>query len=70
MTLSGAAGLFVLAGFMQLALALYVLQRMFRRESAPSEQHISFGDALATAYTASQVYEEEITQQADDDSEP
>lgn len=71
MTLSGATGLFVLAGFMQLALALYVLQRMFRRESAPSEQHISFSDALATAYTASQVYEEEFTHQAeDDDSDP
>ncbi len=68
MTLTGATGLFMLAGFIQVALALYVLQRIFRRSSAPSEQHISFGDALATAYTASQVYEEEIAHQDDADN--
>lgn len=68
MTLTGPSGLFTLAGFIQLALAVYVLQRIFRRRSAPSEQHMAFSDALATAYTASQIYEEEITQQADEDS--
>jgi hypothetical protein len=41
---------------------------MLRRESAPDEAHMSFGDALATAHTASQVYEEEIHQQADEES--
>jgi hypothetical protein len=40
---------------------------MIRRESAPDEDHIAFGDALATAHTASQVYEEEIQQIADEE---
>ena len=69
MTLVGASGLFAMAGLVQLILALYVLQRIFRRSSAPSEQHIAFSDALATAYTASQVYEEEILHQAEDGNE-
>ena len=41
---------------------------MLRRESAPDEAHMAFGDALATAHTASQVYEEEIHYQADEES--
>jgi MFS family permease len=39
---------------------LYALRRSFRREEAPEEQHIAFGDALTAASTASQVYEEEL----------
>jgi hypothetical protein len=31
------------------------------------EHHIAFGDALATAHTASQVYEEEIQYQEEQD---
>jgi hypothetical protein len=56
-----------MTGMGHLLLAIYVLQRIFRRESAPEEQHIAFGDALATAYSASQVYEEEILQQAEEE---
>ena len=43
----------------------YILVRIFRRSSAPTEHHIAFSDALATAHTASQVYEEEIQYQED-----
>ena len=39
---------------------------MLRRDSAPEEAHMAFGDALATAHTASQVYEEEIHQLAEE----
>ncbi len=40
---------------------------MLRRESAPDEAHMAFGDALATAHTASQVYEEEIQHLAEEE---
>jgi hypothetical protein len=61
----GGVGLYVWTGAVHLMLGLYILLRVFRHESAPSEQHIAFGDALATAQTASQVYEEEIQYQED-----
>ena len=60
-----ASGLFAFAGIAHLILSLYILIRMFRRKSAPSEDHIAFSDALASTHTASHVYEEEI-QQAND----
>lgn len=63
-TLSNASGLYVFTGFVHVALAVYVAHRMLRRESTPEEQHCTFSDALATAHTASQVYEEEIQQLA------
>ena len=68
MSLAGDAGLFVMASIVHLLLATYVLARIFRRESAPDEQHIAFGDALATTYCASQVYEEEILLQAEQEN--
>jgi MFS family permease len=69
MTLSGGSALFVFSGVIHLALAIYVITRIFRRESVPTEHHISFGDALATAHTASQVYDEEIQYHADEEEE-
>lgn len=60
MSYSGATGLYLMTLVVHAALATYVLLRIFRRSSAPTEHHIAFGDALATAHTASQVYEEEI----------
>jgi hypothetical protein len=54
---------------MHLAMVLFVGHRMLRRESMPEEQHIAFGDALATAVTASQVYEEEIQHLAEEAEE-
>ena len=61
------SGLYLLTGLVHLLLAIYIAMRMSRRESTPIEDHIAFGDALATAHTASQVYEEEIMFQAEDE---
>ena len=68
MAMTSSAGLYILSGVAHLSVALYVLFRIFRRTSAPTDQHITFSDALATAHTASQVYEEEIHYQADDET--
>ena len=62
----GSIGLFGFTAIVHLALSVYVVHRMLQRASSPEEQHCSFGDALATAHTASQVYEEEFQQHADD----
>ncbi|HSN52416.1 MAG TPA: MFS transporter [Woeseiaceae bacterium] len=67
MTWSNAAGLYAFTGIVHLSLVAFVGYRMLRRESAPEEAHMAFGDALATAHTASQVYEEEIQNQADEE---
>jgi MFS family permease len=71
MELTGTSGLYLMTLLVHASLAVYVLLRIFRRGSAPTEHHIAFGDALATAHTASQVYEEEIQYQEDhaDDSD-
>jgi len=68
MAISGVTGLYLLTGFVHALLAVYAVQRIARRTSAPVEEHIAFGDALATAHTASQVYEEEILHQAEDET--
>jgi hypothetical protein len=65
MTLTDASGLYLLTMLVHASLAVYVLLRIFRRSSAPTGQHIAFSDALATAHTASQIYEEEIHYQED-----
>lgn len=66
MSTIGAVGLFGFTAIVHLVLSVYVVHRMLQRSSAPDEQHCSFGDALATAHTASQVYEEEFQQHAED----
>jgi hypothetical protein len=67
MTLTNESGLYLLTMLVHASLAVYVLLRIFRRSSAPTDQHIAFCDALATAHTASQVYEEEMHYQEDHD---
>lgn len=67
MTLASHTGLYMFAGGVHLLLVIYVAHRMFRRTSSPTDQHMAFGDALTTAHTASQVYEEEIQHLAEDD---
>ncbi|MGI9238738.1 MAG: MFS transporter [Woeseiaceae bacterium] len=62
----GAVGFFGYTGVVHIILGLYVGYRMLCRARASKEHHISFSDALATAHTASQVYEEEIQQHADE----
>ena len=56
------------SGLVYLALTIYVVQRIFRRSSAPMEDHMAFSDALTTAHTASQVYDEEIQHIAEEDN--
>ena len=68
MTWTNAAGLYAFTGIVHLGLAGFVGFRMLRRESAPDEAHMAFGDALATAHTASQVYEEEMQHLADEEN--
>jgi len=68
MSMADASGLYIATGIVHFLLAIYVTQRIIRRESAPLEDHIAFGDALATAHTASQVYEEEFLHHAEDES--
>jgi MFS family permease len=68
MTWSNAAGLYAFTSIVHLSLVAFVAYRMLRRESAPEEARMAFGDALATAHTASQVYEEEIHSQANEES--
>ena len=58
-SLTNASGLFIFTGIMHLLLALYLSYRIIRRSSSPIDDHISFNDALAATYTASQVYEYE-----------
>lgn len=67
MTVAGADGLYVYSGVVHLLLICYIVYRMIHRSSAPSEQHVAFGDALATAHTWSQVYEEEIQNLAEEE---
>lgn len=68
MTVTDASGLYTFTGLVHLAMAGFVVHRMLRRESAPDDQHIAFSDALATAHTASQVYEEEIQNIAEEEA--
>jgi MFS family permease len=67
MTWTNASGLYAFTGIVHLCLATYVTYRMLRRKSAPDEAHMAFGDALATAHTASQVYDEEIQHLAEEE---
>lgn len=60
MTWTNAAGLYAFTGIVYLCLVAFVGYRMLRRDSVPDEAHMPFGDALASAHTASQVYEEEM----------
>ena len=65
MMLTNLSGLYLMTGVKHIVVAIYVLQRILRHTSVPVEQHILFSDALATAHTASQVYEEEIQSHLD-----
>ena len=69
MMLFDANGLYVSTALVHLLLVVYLTQRIVRHESSPQEDHIAFSDALATAHTASQVYEEEILHLAEEDED-
>ena len=57
MAYTKSSGLFVFTGITHLILAIYLSTRVAYRESKPSEEHISFNDALNATHTASQFYE-------------
>ncbi|MDH3748515.1 MAG: MFS transporter, partial [Gammaproteobacteria bacterium] len=65
----GTGGLYGFTAVIHILLSLYVGHRMLRRTTTPTEHHISFSDALATAHTASCVYEEEIHQPVETDDD-
>ncbi len=66
MTTSGSGGLFAFSAVVHLSLVVFVAVRYFKSHSV-AEQQIAFGDALSSAQTASQVYEEEVQQQSESD---
>ena len=68
MSYIGAVGLFAFSAIIHGALAVFIVHRMLQRASTPDEEHIAYGDALATAHTASCVYEEEFQQNVELDS--
>ena len=55
-------------GIVHFAMATFVVYRKVRRKSTPDEKQTAFGDALTTAHTASQVYEEEIQHTVEEES--
>jgi MFS family permease len=57
----GSGGLFLYTALIHLLLICYIAMRFARRKPAPEEEHRKFVDALATTQTASQVYEDEIS---------
>ena len=69
MTVIGDFALYAYTGSVHLLLVLIIIVRSAIRKTAPTDHHIAYSDALATAHTASQVYEEEIQHQADEDEE-
>ncbi|NNK32337.1 MAG: MFS transporter [Xanthomonadales bacterium] len=60
MTFLGAGSLFGFAAAGHALLTLYVIARTRREREVPEENHTPFNDALTSAMTASQVYEDEI----------
>ena len=65
MTARGPTGLYLFTAVIHLLLAAVIVVRSVRSRAPAEEQRITFSDALATAQTASQVYEEEIQQHQD-----
>jgi MFS family permease len=70
MTWIGPAALYLFTAGVHLAFAGYAINRSIRREAAPEEQHIPFGDALAAAATASRIYEDEVEHLAEEEATP
>lgn len=66
MQYSGGAGLFLFCGLVHLGFVLYVIPRFGARRDAPEDLHMDYVDALATAHTVSQVYDEEIQHESDE----
>jgi MFS family permease len=67
MTILPGRGMFLFTGVTHVLLVIYTVNRIMRRGRAPAEHHMAFSDALATAHTASQVYEEEFQHHVEKD---
>lgn len=61
MHLAGSGGLFLFTALIHLLLICYIALRFAKRQPAREEEHRKFVDALASTQTASQVYEDEIS---------
>ncbi len=60
MTVVGGTGLFAFTALVHLAFIVYVVRRLAARRLAQPDMQMAYQDALATAHTASQIYDEEI----------
>ena len=69
MEFTNESGLYLYTAAIHLLLVVYVSIRMTQRETTTADQHVPFSDALATAHTASQFYNEEMQSNADEDGE-
>lgn len=65
MTVLGGGSLFLFAASAHFLLALFAMLRAGKEEQTPLKEHTDFSDSLASALTASQVYEEEIESEQD-----
>ena len=59
MTVLGPGGLYLYTATIHGLLAIYILLVSLRRKAVTPDQTGDFSEALTTAYTSSQVYEEE-----------
>jgi len=66
-SMTGAGGMFLLVGAINIILLVYIMYRTLKREQAPDEDQIPFTEALAAASTKSQVYEYIEEEEAVDD---
>jgi MFS family permease len=69
MEFTNESGLYLYTAAIHLLLVVYVSIRMTQRETTTADQHVPFSDALATAHTASQFYNEKMQSNADEDGE-
>jgi len=60
MNFAGPGGLYLFAATVHLVFVIYILLRIIRRAPAHEEDQLPFADSLASAQTASHIYEEEM----------
>jgi len=60
MNLAGPGGLYFFAAGVHLILLGYTIYRISQRSHPPEEEHMPFSESLASAQTASNIYEEEM----------
>ena len=70
MEFASESGLYLYTAVVHVLLVVFVSVRMARRQTTSADQHLPFSDALATAHTASQFYNEELQLHADAEPEP